>query len=190
MLLFELFAIAVGLAMDAFAVSIAAGIRLGCVSGHQTFRMAFHFGLFQFMMPVIGWYAGNAAQRFISGFDHWIALVLLAFIGGKMVYEAFEEGDASGEAASDPTRGMRLVALSVATSIDALAVGLSLGVLHMGIWLPSILIGVVAAAFTTLGIKLGCRFGLLFSKRMEIIGGLILIGIGVKIVLDHTVFGG
>lgn len=189
MLIFELFAIAVGLAMDAFAVSIATGIRLGCVTGHQTFRMAFHFGLFQFMMPIIGWYAGNAAQRFISGFDHWVALVLLVFIGGKMVYEAFEE-NSSAESSGDPTRGMRLVALSVATSIDALAVGLSLGVLRLGIWMPSILIGVVAAAFTTLGIKLGCRLGLLFSKRMEIVGGLILIGIGVKIVLDHTVFGG
>ena len=190
MLIFELFAIAVGLAMDAFAVSIAAGIQLGCVTGRQTFRMAFHFGLFQFFMPVIGWYAGNAAQRFISGFDHWVALGLLGFIGGKMVHGALGREDSEAEASCDPTKGMRLAGLSVATSIDALAVGLSLGVLRMGIWLPSVLIGVVAAAFTTLGIKLGCRFGLLFGKRMELIGGLILIGIGVKIVLDHTVFGG
>lgn len=188
--LFELFAIAVGLAMDAFAVSIATGVRLGYVTGRQTFRMAFHFGLFQCMMPIFGWYAGISAQRYISVFDHWIAFSLLGFIGGKMIWEALRHGDSKETNAGDPTRGASLIGLAVATSIDALAVGLSLGVLHLGIWLPSILIGIVAAAFTTIGIRLGCRLGILFSKRMEVIGGLILIGIGVKIVLDHRIFMG
>lgn len=185
MLSLELLAIAVGLAMDAFAVSIATGIRLGCVTGRQTFRMAFHFGFFQFMMPVIGWFGGALAGRFISAFDHWIAMGLLTVIGGKMIIEAFKHDEDASCAASDPTRGMTLVALAVATSIDALAVGLSLGVLGMGIVFPSVLIGAVAAAFTTAGMKLGSRIGMAFSHRMEILGGLILIGIGVRIVLEH-----
>jgi len=188
--LFELLAIAVGLAMDAFAVSIATGIRLGCVTGRQTFRMAFHFGFFQFMMPVFGWFAGTAAERLTGEFDHWIAMGLLAFIGGKMIREALKRDDSDACITRDPTRGTTLIGLAIATSIDAFAVGLSLGVLRLGIWFPSILIGIVAAGFTTLGIRLGCRIGLLFSRRMEILGGLILIGIGVKILVDHGVFGG
>ena len=188
--IFELFAIAVGLAMDAFAVSIATGIRLGCVTGRQTFRMAFHFGFFQFMMPVFGWFAGTAAERFSGAFDHWIAMGLLSFIGGKMIREALKRDDSGACTTSDPTRGATLLGLAVATSIDAFAVGLSLGVLRLGIWFPSVLIGIVAAAFTTIGLKLGCRIGLIFSRRMEILGGVILIGIGMKILFDHSVFWG
>lgn len=187
MLIFELLAIAVGLAMDAFAVSIATGIRLGCVTGRQTFRMAFHFGFFQFLMPVLGWAAGSAAEQYISAFDHWVAMVLLSFIGGKMIFEALHHEEDSEQSCADPTRGATLIGLSVATSIDAFAVGLSLGVMNLGILFPSVLIGVVAAAFTTAGMKLGCRIGMTFSRRMEIVGGLILIGIGLKIVLDHVV---
>jgi putative Mn2+ efflux pump MntP len=186
----ELLAIAVGLAMDAFAVSIAAGIRLGCVTGRQTFRMAFHFGFFQFMMPILGWFAGTAAERFTGAFDHWVAMGLLSYIGVKMIMEAMRHTEKDTAPTRDPTRGATLLGLAVATSIDAFAVGFSLGMLNLGIWLPSILIGIVAAAFTTVGIKLGCRIGLMFSRRMEIVGGVILIGIGVKILLDHGVFGG
>ncbi len=186
MLFIELLAIATGLAMDAFAVAIAAGIRLGCATGRQTFRMAFHFGFFQFMMPILGWTAGSLAGRFISAFAHWIAMALLVFIGGKMIHEALHHEDAPGRTAGiDPTKGAALIGLAVATSIDAFAVGLSLGVLNLGIIFPSILIGVVAAAFTTLGIKLGCRIGMLFSRRMEALGGLVLIGIGIKIALGR-----
>lgn len=185
---FELIAIAVGLAMDAFAVSIATGIRLGCATGRQTFRMAFHFGFFQFMMPILGWAAGTFAGRFISAFDHWVAMALLVFIGGKMIYEAgHTEHETEKASSADPTRGATLIGLAVATSIDALAVGLSLGVLNLGIVFPSVVIGLVAAAFSTVGIKLGCRIGVLFSRRMEILGGLILIGIGIKIVLEHVI---
>ncbi|MHB9030560.1 MAG: manganese efflux pump MntP [Candidatus Latescibacterota bacterium] len=185
---FELIAIAVGLAMDAFAVSIATGIRLGCVTGRQTFRMAFHFGFFQFLMPILGWMAGAFAGRYISAFDHWVAMALLVFIGGKMVYEALRQEHAPGETiTADPTRGSTLIGLAVATSIDAFAVGLSLGILNLGIVFPSIIIGVVAAAFTTIGMKLGCGIGVLFSRRMEILGGLILIGIGIKIVMEHGI---
>lgn len=187
--LFELIAVAVGLAMDAFAVSIATGIRLGCVTGGQTFRMAFHFGFFQFMMPVLGWFAGAAAGRFMGAYDHWIAMGLLLFIGGKMIVEAVSRRSGEPACMDDPTRGFTVLGLATATSVDAFAVGLGLGVLGTGIWFPSIIIGIVAAAFTTAGIRLGCRIGVLFSRRLEILGGVILIGIGVKILFDHGAFG-
>jgi len=181
-----LLGIAVGLAMDAFAVAIAAGIALGTVSGRQTFRLAFHFGLFQFLMPVIGYLAGMTVERYIRGYDHWLAFALLGYIGGKMVLEGIRGGEEEGNGGKDPTRGMSLVLLSVATSIDALAVGISLGVLHSeGIVYPGIVIGIVAAIFTATGLHLGKRLGTVFGRRMEVVGGLVLIVIGLKILFDH-----
>jgi putative Mn2+ efflux pump MntP len=183
-----LLGIAVGLAMDAFAVAIATGIVLGTVSGRQTFRLAFHFGLFQFLMPVVGYLAGMTVERYIGGYDHWFAFALLGYIGGKMVYEGTRrgEGEEEGTGGKDPTRGISLVVLSVATSIDALAVGISLGVLRNdGIVYPGVVIGIVACTFTAAGLHLGKRLGAVFGRRMEVVGGVILVGIGVKIVLDH-----
>ncbi|MBN1291486.1 MAG: manganese efflux pump [Candidatus Latescibacteria bacterium] len=182
-----IFIIAVALAMDAFAVSIAAGIKLGCVTHRQTFRMSFHFGFFQFIMPVIGWFLGASLEQVISAVDHWIAFALLGFIGIKMIHEAFDKST-DQSCTDDPTQGTRLLGLSIATSIDALAVGLTLGVLNEHIWYPSIIIGLVASGFTMVGIKLGCRIGMYLSKKMEIFGGIILIAIGIKILLDHTIF--
>lgn len=179
-----LLGIAVGLSMDAFAVATATGLCLVSVSARQTFRMAWHFGFFQFLMPVIGWLAGRTVEPWISAFDHWIAFGLLAIIGGKMVYEALQPRD-DEDTATDPTRGLRLITLSVATSIDALAVGLSLGVLQVQIWYPAVVIGVVTGMLTTLGMRLGCRFGPLLGRRVEVLGGLVLIGIGVKILVEH-----
>jgi putative Mn2+ efflux pump MntP len=182
--LLTLLGVAVGLAMDAFAVSIGVGLNSPHVSWRTTFRLAWHFGLFQALMPIIGWLAGLSVERWISGVDHWVAFGLLAAIGGHMIYEAIW-GDEEARAAKDPTRGTSLVVLSVATSIDALAVGLSLALLGVQIWYPAVVIGIVAFAFTAVGLHLGRRFGALFGRRMEIIGGLILIGIGVKILVDH-----
>jgi putative Mn2+ efflux pump MntP len=179
-----LLGIALGLAMDAFAVAISAGLQLCEVTPRQTFRLAWHFGLFQAFMPIIGWLAGRTLVQYIAPVDHWIAFGLLAFIGGKMVYEALQERGEDA-AACDPTKGWRLVMLSIATSIDALAVGLSLAVLGVSIWYPALVIGVVAGALTTLGMELGKRFGALLGRRMEIVGGLILIAIGVKILVEH-----
>ncbi len=184
--IFTVLVVAAGLAMDAFTVAVAAGIRLGCVTGKQVFRMASHFGFFQFMMPLAGWGAGSAIEQYISSFDHWIAMGLLGFIGGKMVYESIMT-ETGAEFSGDPTQGWVLYGLSVATSIDAFAVGLSLGVLNAPIWAPSIIIGLVAAGFTIIGLEIGCRIGAAFNRRMEFFGGIILIGIGVKIVLDHTI---
>lgn len=170
--------------MDALAVAIATGIALGNVSTRQIFRLSFHFGLFQFLMPVIGWLAGLSVERYLSGYDHWLAFGLLAFIGSKMIHEALS-GNGEEKAASDPTRGISLVVLSVATSVDALAVGLSLGVLRVRIWYPAVVIGLVAAALTAAGLHLGGRLGLRFGRKMEIAGGLVLVGIGIKILLQH-----
>jgi putative Mn2+ efflux pump MntP len=172
--------------MDAFAVALAVGARRQTLTFRPLFRLSFHFGLFQFLMPVIGWYGGSQIEQHIRGFDHWVAFVLLGFIGGKMIWESVSF-DHTAPAASDPTRKWSLIALSVATSIDALAVGLSMAFLQVEIWTPSLIIGVVAATMTATGMIFGRRLGVRFGKRMELLGGLILIGIGIKIVLEHLV---
>jgi manganese efflux pump family protein len=179
-----LIGIALGLAMDAFAVSIGVGLTLKQVDARQTFRLAFHFGLFQAFMPVIGWLAGLTIESWIAPVDHWIAFGLLAAVGGKMIYESFRDEDERG-GPPDPTKGASLVILSVATSIDALAVGLSLAVLEVDIWYPAVVIGIVAGILTTLGIRLGSRFGARFGRRMETVGGLILLAIGAQILVEH-----
>ena len=173
--------IAVALAMDAFSVAVASGISLPEVTGRHVFRLAWHFGLFQFMMPVIGWYAGRMATGLVQAYDHWIAFGLLTFIGAKMVKEAFAAEHERSQ--SDPTRGLSLVALSVATSIDALAVGVSLAMLRVDIMLPSLTIGFVCGLLTLLGLRLGRKIGTIVGKRIECVGGLVLIAIGLKILL-------
>ena len=178
-----LIGIAVGLAMDAFAVSIGAGLTLKTVDARQTFRLAWHFGLFQALMPIIGWLAGLSVERWIAPVDHWIAFGLLAVIGGKMIYEALKDDEETRR--GDPTKGWSLMLLSVATSIDALAVGLSLALLDVSIWWPAVVIGLVAGAFTTVGMQLGKRFGALLGRRMEVVGGIVLIAIGVQILVKH-----
>lgn len=186
---------AVGLAMDAFAVSIATSLSLVNVSKRQIFRLSFHTGLFQFMMPVIGWYLGFSFSRYISDYDHWIAFVLLSLIGGKMIHESFEEDEPPAGGAQlaetlkkDPTRGFSLLFIAVATSIDALAVGVSLAMLNVNIWYPSAVIGVVTMSLSVLGMKIGEKLGSHFGSRMEQIGGLILIAIGLKILVEHMYF--
>ena len=179
-----LLGIAVALAMDAFAVALAAGLALSPLTGRHLFRLGFHFGLFQAMMPVLGWLAGLSVQSYISAYDHWIAFGLLAFVGTKMIREAF--GDEQEKAAKDPTRGWSLVMLSVATSIDALAVGLSLAMLRVDIWMPALVIGLVAVVFTVCGMLLGKKAGTLWGRRVEVLGGAVLLLIGFKILAEHT----
>jgi manganese efflux pump family protein len=175
--------VAVALGMDAFSVAIAIGAVHRKAVFRPTFRLAFHFGLFQFIMPVIGWVAGSTVAGLISGYDHWIAFGLLAYVGGKMIVDAGREPD--GRTLADPTRGWKLILLSVATSIDALAVGFSLALLKVPILYPSTIIGLVAFAMTTAGMYFGGKLGKLFGKRVEVIGGLVLIGIGLKILFEH-----
>lgn len=176
--------IAVGLSMDAFAVSITSGIAMKRLHLGHALRIAFFFGAFQLLMPILGWLAGVSLKEFITSWDHWIAFVLLAWIGGKMVYEAVK-GDTCERASSEPLALLELLMLSVATSIDALAIGLSLSFLGVAIAGPALVIGLITFAISFLGVVLGDRLGCLMGKRMEIVGGVILIGIGVKILWEH-----
>jgi putative Mn2+ efflux pump MntP len=157
----SLLSLAVALAMDGLAVAIVAGLMLNPMTGRQVFRLAFHLGLFQALMPTIGWLAGHAVQRYISAFDHWVAFGLLAFVGGKMLWEGWH-GEEDEKTVGDPTSGWALLLLSVATSIDALAVGLSLAMIGSSIVVPAMIIGLVAARFTATGMLLAsasARYG-------------------------------
>ncbi|MBP7053204.1 MAG: manganese efflux pump [Phycisphaerae bacterium] len=175
--------IAVGLAMDAFAVSIVSGSVYKDLHVKHALRMALFFGGFQAVMPLIGFLAGLTLKSYICACDHWIAFALLSFVGGKMVYEAFRIE--AVEKNRDPSDLAVLLALSVATSIDALAVGITLSLLTTSILLAVTIIGVVTFGLSYAGVYIGKRFGHFFESRIEVLGGLILIAIGVKILLGH-----
>ena len=174
--------------MDAFAVSVASGVALKSVSARQTFRLAWHFGLFQAMMPILGWSAGLTVRRHIQAYDHWIAFGLLVFVAQGMLRSAIKEEEKRADV-KDPTKGMTMVMLSVATSIDALAVGLSLSMISVSIWTSALIIGVVAGAFTTVGMHLGKTIGGLPQLRRwaQLMGGIVLLAIGVNILRAHGV---
>lgn len=177
--------IAIGLGVDALSVAVATGGLLGRPPWQAVLRMSFSFGFFQFMMPLIGWFAGRDVARLIEFFDHWVAFGLLLAVGGKMIFEALREKEAGQAATPDPTRGWTLLMLSVATSIDALAVGLSLAFLGEEILLPSVVIGIAAFAMTWVGMVFGAKAGRLFGKKVGVAGGAILIAIGIKILIEH-----
>lgn len=181
-----LLALALALAMDAFAVALAAGVHLRPLAFRPCFRLSFHFGLFQALMPVIGWTAGLSLRTLVQSLSHWIAFALLAAIGGHMLFEALNsrEGAEAAKKAVDPSRGLPLLGLALATSIDALAVGLSLSLLGTAIWRPACIIGVVAALMTLLGLLLGHRAGRTWGGRAEVLGGVILMLVGTKILLS------
>ncbi len=181
--LIEIIVIAIGLAMDASAVSLVAAASGFAKDSRSTFRLAFHFGLFQFFMPVIGWLLGVSFVSYFSAFDHWIAFGLLSFVGGRMILSGLDPNMESGS--KDPSRGFTLVMLSVATSIDALAIGLSLAMLDVNIWYPSVIIGIITAFLAFLSIMIGRKIDALIGKRMEIFGGVILIIIGIRILITH-----
>jgi putative Mn2+ efflux pump MntP len=180
---FEILLIALSMAMDAFAVCLGVGTQTSTSGPRRTFRLSFHFGLFQFVMPVIGWFAGMTVVKYISAYDHWVAFGLLGFVGVRMIRSGL---DARPEAqAGDPSRGWSLVLLSVATSIDALVVGFSLSLVGVTIWYPAAVIGVVTGLVSWLGLVLGNRLGEEFGKRIGITGGIVLLLIGVRILLSH-----
>lgn len=180
--------IAIALAMDAFAVALATGLALPQMTGRHLFRFGFHFGLFQALMPIVGWAASISFKEQIEAFDHWIAFGLLFIVGSRMLWEAWR-GDDGGRSETDPTRGASLVVLSIATSIDALAIGLSLAVLGVSIWTPALVIGLTAGALTVCGMLLGRLLGQAWGTRAQILGGLLLIGIGAKVLVEHTLGG-
>ena len=175
--------IALGLAMDALAVSITCGSIIKRLKINSAFKIAVFFGSFQALMPLVGWAAGLTFRDYITSFDHWVAFGLLVLVGGKMIYESFQKE--SGKKQIDPLNLSILLVLSIATSIDALAVGLSLSFLNVSIILPAIIIGVITLALSFAGVFLGNKLAHLLKTRIELLGGLILIGIGIKILVEH-----
>lgn len=175
--------LAVGLAMDAFAVSLSIGTTRMANRARSFFRLSFHFGLFQFLMPILGWFAGTTVANLITRFDHWIAFGLLGFVGGRMIHAGWNPEQPSFP--SDPSRGKTLVMLSVATSIDAFSIGLTLAMLGADIFYPSVVIGIVTSILSMCGLLAGQRLGTAFGKKMEILGGVILLFIGFRILIMH-----
>jgi putative Mn2+ efflux pump MntP len=172
--------VAFALGCDAFAVGMAVGTRNLCT--RASFRLWFHFGLFQFLMPVIGWIVGNSVYETIKDYDHWIAFALMFLIASKMLNESFNEEDENeSDSKKDPTRGMMLIGLSIATSIDALGVGFGMGIARMNLLKPAIIIGITASIMTYTGIALGRKLSVKFGKRVETIGALILYVIAFKL---------
>ncbi len=183
MSLLQIFLIAFALAMDAFAVSVAAGFAIPRVRLRHAFTYAAWFGGFQAIMPLAGWLGGRSLSRYISEIDHWIAFGLLVLIGGKMIYESFRIEEQ--EKVKDPLDLKVLFLLAVATSIDALAVGLSFALLNVTVLLPILVIGVVTFIMSFAGVYLGEKGSHFFERKIEVIGGLILIVIGIKILWSH-----
>jgi putative Mn2+ efflux pump MntP len=173
--------IAVGLAMDAFAVSIAKGICVDKNKRKHAIILASFFGGFQMLMPAIGWLIGLSFQSIIMNIDHWIAFGLLAFIGGKMIYDAVRPNQKE----DGNLRLLSVLTLAVATSIDALMVGLSFAFINVSIFEPILIIGLITFTLTVVGFFFGCGIGQVFGNRIKIVGGIILILLGLRILLEH-----
>jgi manganese efflux pump family protein len=182
--LIEIILIALVLSFDAFAVAVGVGMSGRASSRRDALRLSFHFGLFQFFMPIAGWYAGYRIKPLIEDYDHWAAFGLLGAIGLHMIISSLS-GKKENLDSGNPTKGLKLVLLSLATSIDALAVGLSIAMLRIRILYPSVLIGIITSIVTLLGIRTGNRLNSNYSKYIEAIGGVILIIIGANILAEH-----
>lgn len=184
----ELLLTAIALSMDAFAVSVCKGLGMRRMRYDQALVISLYFGVFQALMPLIGWLLGTSFSRYIQAFDHWIVFVLLAFLGGKMLWDVFhEKEDGEQESAERRLDHRELFMLAIATSIDALAVGIAFACLDVNIWSSISIIGVTTLVISFAGVWIGNRFGNRFQKKAEIAGGLVLILIGVKILAEHLI---
>ena len=178
--------LAISLSMDAFSVAVTAGIKSNQSKARESIKIGFFFGLFQGLMPTLGYYMANSFSELIKAYDHWIAFILLSFIGGKMLYEAFFTPDDCGIAERE-TDLKSLLVLSVATSIDALAVGISFAALYPGqsILPPAATIAFITFLISAFGVLIGKKIGCMLQKKAEILGGLILVGIGISLLVKH-----
>lgn len=179
----ELFILAIGLSMDAFAVSICRGMQVKKANWKHSLEAGLYFGGFQALMPIIGYYVGASFYNLIKDFDHWVAFILLAIIGINMLREALSPDEVQMDKHSPKKQSMLL--LAVATSIDALAVGVSLALLNMNIFVSATFIGVTTFWFSALGVRIGTSFGDRYKSKAEIVGGIILISLGIKILIEH-----
>lgn len=185
MSLWALFLLALGVSADAFAVALGKGLALRARVVRGAVILGLAFGISQAVMPLIGWLLGSAFADVIAPFDHWIAFGLLAIVGGKMLWEALTPADPDAPDSEDGFSVREVVVLSIATSIDALAVGVSLSVLDVSIWFAIIVIGFITFALSFIAVLIGHRVGTRFRRPAEIVGGLVLIGIGVSILIEH-----
>ncbi len=177
--------IAIGLSADCFAVALGASTSAKGASRLQMFRVSLAFGVFQAVMPVLGWLAGTRLVNLISDYDHWVAFGLLLIVGGRMIWESLHSKDEAKE--RDFSKGFALLTLAIATSIDALAVGLSFAFLEVNIAVAVLTIGGVAFLITGIGFLIGRKAGQVLGERAETIGGIILIGIGIRILVSHLI---
>lgn len=178
-----IFFIAVGLAMDAFAVSVCKGLSMKKINFKKLLVIALYFGIFQAVMPIIGYFLGESFENLVTSIDHWIALILLSFIGINMIREALGKSEEDNK--NDDTSFKTMVMLGIATSIDALAVGITFAFLETNIFIIALIIGVVTFIISSIGVVIGNKFGDKYEKRAEIFGGVILILMGIKILLEH-----
>lgn len=185
MTLLEILLVAIGLSMDAFAVAICKGLAMPQINKKQTLLIGAYFGVFQALMPLAGWLLGSQFAGYVTKLAPWIAFVLLAWIGGSMIRESLSQGEEDGKPEPAELRHRELLMLAVATSIDALAVGVSMAFMPVDILSSAGIIGIVAFVLSVVGGLVGRRLGCLFQRRAELVGGLVLIGIGVKILCEH-----
>lgn len=183
--LYSLVLLSVGLAMDAFSVAIVAGFGLRKIKLLDSLKVSFGFGLAHVFMPIIGWSLGFSIVTLIQRWDHWVAFILLAIVGGRMIREGLD--DSVEDISTDLLGFTGLTLFAIAVSIDALAVGLSFSLQNLGIWIPSLYMGSGTLLFTFIGINIGNKTGQRFGKRAQIIGGVVLIMIGLRIILNHTI---
>lgn len=182
MTILEILLIAIGLAMDAFAVSICKGLSMKKMNWKKALIVGIYFGIFQALMPIIGYFLGSTFEDLVTHIDHWIAFVLLVAIGGNMLKEAFAN---NSENCNDNVDFKTMSILAIATSIDALAVGITFAFLQANIWVSATIIGIVTFIISIIGVKIGNRFGNKYERKAETVGGFILIFMGIKILLEH-----
>lgn len=180
--LLEIFLIGVGLAMDAFAISICKGLSMKKMNWKSAIIIALYFGIFQAFMPIIGYFLGSTFESFVTNIDHWIAFVLLSLIGGNMIKEAFDSED---EKKNDKVDFKTMIVLAIATSIDALAIGITFAFFEVNLLLSISIIGIITFIISIIGVKIGNKFGDKYQNKAEFIGGLILVLLGIKILLEH-----
>lgn len=183
MFLLPVILIAISLSLDSVSVSVASGLKIKQPKIQQALKIALFFGAFQAIMPIIGWFIGANIDSAIVKYDHWIAFALLSLIGVKMVYESFDHTEEKER--TNLLNNRTLIALSIATSIDALIIGVTLGLINVPLLFSAFIIGIVTFVFCFFGFLLGKKLGSFFESRVEIIGGIALIALGIKILVEH-----
>ena len=178
----EIILLGIGLAMDAFAVSICKGLSMKRMNWKNAMIIAFYFGVFQAIMPAIGYFLGTTFESFVTAIDHWIAFILLSFIGGNMIKESFNSED---EDKNDRVDFKTMIVLAIATSIDALAVGITFAFFDVNVIVAVSIIGVITFFISLLGVKVGNKFGDKYQNKAELMGGILLVLLGIKILVEH-----